>query len=131
MSEKSSTFSTLLKIGGAALALHIAYKMGKKVGVKEGRSTLPPPHYRPPFDDFSLRLPETKTKVRQPKTYYPEYDFVYEEPEIVEEVSELQEEVNYVEKLIHELKTKKDKSQKDKYNIDLLQIKLKQLKQKL
>jgi hypothetical protein len=49
----------------------------------------------------------------------------------VEEVSELQEEVNYVEKLIHELKTKKDKSQKDKYNIDLLEIKLKQLKQKL
>jgi hypothetical protein len=131
MSEKSSTFSTLLKIGGAALALHVAYKLGKRAGVKEGRSTPPPQPYLPPFNDFSLRLPETKPKVRQPKTYYPEYDFVYEEPEIVEEVSELQEEVNYVEKLIHELKTKKDKSQKDKYNIDLLQIKLKQLKQKL
>jgi len=131
MSEKSSTFSTLLKIGGAALALHVAYKLGKRAGVKEGRSTPSPLPYRPPFDDFLLKLPEVKPKIRQPKTYYPEYDFVYEEPEIVEEVSELQEEVNYVEKLIHELKTKKDKSQKDKYNIDLLQIKLKQLKQKL
>jgi len=131
MSEKSSTFSTLLKIGGAALALHIAYKMGKKVGVKEGRSTLPPPHYRPPFDDFSLSLPDTKPRIRQPKTFYPEYDFVYEEPEIVEETSELQGEINYVEKLISELKSKRDKTQKDRYNIDLLQIKLKQLKNKL
>ena len=130
MSEKSSTFSTLLKIGGAALALHVAYKLGKKAGVKEGRSTPPPPPYRPPFDDFSLRLPETKPKVRQPKTYYPEYDFVYEEPEIVEEVSHVQDEINYVEKLIKELRSKKDKTQKDRYNIDLLDIKLKQLKQK-
>lgn len=130
MSEKSSTFSTLLKLGGAALALHIAYKMGKRVGVDEGRKTIAPPPYRPPFEDFSLRLPEPKPKVRQPKTYYPEYDFVYEEPEIVEEVSHVQDEINYVENLIKELRSKKDKTQKDRYNIDLLDIKLKQLKQK-
>lgn len=130
MSEKSSTFSTLLKIGGAALALHIAYKMGKRAGVDEGRKTIAPSPYRPPFEDFSLRLSEVKPKVKQPKTYYPEYDFVHEEPEIVEEVSHVQDEINYVEKLIKELKSKKDKTQKDRYNIDLLDIKLKQLKQK-
>jgi len=126
MSEKSSTFGTLLKIGGAALALHIAYKLGKKAGLKESPNYKEKP-YLPPFSDFKLTQPETK-RTRQPKTYYPEYDFVYEEPEIVQD--ETQDEINYVQGLIQELRQKRDKTQKDKYNIDLLEIKLKQLKSK-
>ena len=126
MSEKSSTFGTLLKIGGAALALHIAYKLGKKACLKELTNYKEKP-YLPPFSDFKLTQPETK-RTRQPKTYYPEYDFVYEEPEIVQD--ETQDEINYVQGLIQELRQKRDKTQKDKYNIDLLEIKLKQLKSK-
>lgn len=126
--SKNSTFGTLLKIGGAALALHVAYKLGKRAGIKEAPHLPPPQPYVPPFSDFRLNLPQPRPITHRPKTYYPEYDFVYE-TEPVELIQENNDEINYVQNLVNELKSKKDKTQKDKYNIDLLEIKLKQLKQ--